>query len=62
MRLNPFGDKKGMELVWWTLMVLVILIVVFLIFYSFIRQGFFQIGSLTNPIFNSPGNFVNTTP
>lgn len=56
----PHG-KKGMEMVWWTLIVLIIGIVVFLIFFYFIRSGFFNIGQLTGPIFGAPEKFANTT-
>lgn len=56
-------DRKGLELVWWTLIVFVLAIVVLLIFFYFIRTGFIQIGSLSNIIFGAPDKFAaNTTP
>jgi len=58
-----FRGKKGMEMVWWTLIVLVLGIVVFLIFFYFIRTGFFNIEQLTGGIFGAPDKFAtNATP
>jgi len=55
--------KKGMDMVWWTLIVLVLGIVVFLIFFYFIRTGFFNIEQLTGGIFGAPDKFAtNVTP
>jgi hypothetical protein len=52
-----------MELVWWTLIVFVIAIIVLLIFFAFIRGGFFQIKSLSDLIFGAPNKFAaNATP
>ncbi len=51
-------NKKGLELVWWTVIVIVITIVALLFFIYFIRSGFFQIEGLTGPIFGAPGHFA----
>jgi hypothetical protein len=54
-------DKKGVELVWWTLVIFVIAIVVFLIFFYFIRSGFFNIEGLTSKIYGAPQQFASNT-
>ncbi len=55
-------NKKGIEMAWWTLLVLVIGIVIFLIFFYFIRSGILQIGGITNSLFGTPEHFAaNTT-
>lgn len=54
-------NKKGVEMVWWALMAAVIAIVVFLIFFYFIRTGMLQIEGLTGPLFKAPEHFANTT-
>lgn len=55
-------NKKGLELVWWTLIVFVIAIVVLLIFFYFVRIGVLRIESLTQYIFGAPAQFANKTP
>lgn len=51
-------SKKSLELVQWTLIVFLIGIVVFLIFYYFIKAGMFQIGSLSSQALATPGEFA----
>ena len=57
MLLNA-TNKKGVELVWWTLMVFVIAIIVFLIFFYFIKSGILNIESLTSKIYGAPQKFA----
>jgi uncharacterized membrane protein len=54
-------NKKGVELVWWTVMAIIIAIIVLLIFVYFIRSGSLQIEGLTDKIFGAPEHFANTT-
>ena len=51
-------SKKGIEMVWWTLIALVMSIVVFLIFFYLIKNGVLQIGSVSNTIFSAPEQFA----
>lgn len=48
-------NKKGIETVWWVLLVFILAIVVFLIFFMFMRGGFFQLKTITEPIFGGLG-------
>lgn len=54
-------DKRGLELVWWTMIVFVLAIIVLLIFYYFIRGGFIQIETLSWGIFGAPDQFAKNT-
>jgi hypothetical protein len=56
--ITKINSKRGIELVWWTLIVFVLAIVVFLIFLYFIRSGFIHIGSLSGTIFSAPDKFA----
>lgn len=47
--------KKGLETLWWVLLVFIMAIVVFLIFFVFIRGGFSQLGTMFEPIFGGIG-------
>jgi uncharacterized membrane protein len=53
--------KKGMETVWWVLLVLVLMIVALLIFFVFIRTGFIQIKTPISNIFGGLQGIENTT-
>ena len=53
--------NKGLEMVWWTLIAFVLMIVVFLIFYTLMRTGMIHIEGLSGSIFNAPGQFANST-
>jgi len=58
MHRHMIKEKKGLEMVWWVLIVFIIGIVVFLIFFYFIRTGILQIERLSLPIFKSPEQFT----
>jgi|GEM_PF-5888951 len=49
--------KKGLEMVWWTLIVLVLAIIIITIFYVFIRFGILHIERINLNIFSAPQNF-----
>ncbi|MCX6774477.1 MAG: hypothetical protein NTY99_00080 [DPANN group archaeon] len=53
--------KKGIETVWWVLLVIIMAIVALLIFYVFIRNGFIQIKTPIGGIFGGLQGIGNTT-
>jgi len=48
-------SKKGLETVMWALIAIILAIVVFLIFFVFIRGGFYNLNTIFGPIFGSIG-------
>ncbi len=57
----PVIGKKGMETVWWVLLVLVIMIVSLLIFFVFIRSGLIKLNTPLGGIFGSLQSIGNST-